>query len=155
MPFEQPQSEVKIEQKEKPSSFFERIGRPELKEHLTPQTPWAYFTMELYGSGIRGGGGLGILAADTLEVKKKAQIPSVFITPFYTKERHQVFKGFEQRINLVSVKPERRGFKPAGWSVTVREIVDGKPDSTELQVYQKQEGSATLLTVTEKNFGAL
>src|SRR3989344_414119 len=151
MPFEQPQSEVKIEQKEKPSSFFERIGRPELKEKLTPETPWAYFTMEMYGHGIRGGGGLGILAADTLEVKKKAQIPSVFITPFYTKERHQVFKGFEQQINFVSVRLEeleKRGFKSTGWSVTVREIADGKPDSTELLVYQKQEGSVTLLTIT-------
>ncbi|MBI2064002.1 MAG: alpha-glucan family phosphorylase [Candidatus Yanofskybacteria bacterium] len=154
MPFERPQSEAKIE-REKEHSFFEQIGRPELKEKLTPKTPWAYFTMEIYGNGIRGGGGLGILAADTLETMRKLEIPSVFITPFYTKERAQGFEGFEQRIKFTSVKPEKRGFKPTGSSVTVREVVNGKPDSTELQVYQKQEGSAVLLTITEKNFGAL
>ncbi|MBI2063267.1 MAG: glycogen/starch/alpha-glucan phosphorylase [Candidatus Yanofskybacteria bacterium] len=158
MSLEQPKSEIKPETKiesEKRLSFFERIGRPELKEKLTPETPWAYFTMELYGSGIRGGGGLGILAADTLEVKKKEQVPAVFITPFYTKERAQGFKKFEQRIKLTNVKPEKRGFKPTGWSVTVREVAGGRPDFTELGVYQKQEGCVTLLTITEKNFGAL
>ena len=111
MSLEKPQSEAKIEREKQPS-FFERIGRPELKEKLTPKTPWAYFTMELYGSGIRGGGGLGILAADTLEIKKKEGIPSVFITPFYTRERSQRFKGFEQQIKLTKVKPKKRGFKP-------------------------------------------
>lgn len=145
-------------EREKKPSFFERIGRPELKEKLTPQTPWAYFTMELYGSGIRGGGGLGILAADTLEVAKQAQIPAVFFTPFYTEERTQSFKGFEQRIQFTKVtehEMEKRGFKPTDLKVTVWEFVDGRLDSTELKVYQKQEGSITLVTITEKNFGAL
>lgn len=152
-----PSSEAKIEREKKPS-FFERISRPELKEKLTPQTPWAYFTMEMYGSEIRGGGGLGILAADTLETMRKLGIPSIFITPFYTKERHQVFKGFEQRIKFVTVPPgelKKRGFKSTGSPVSVKEIINGKPDFTELKLYMQNISNVPLLTVTEQNFGAL
>ncbi|MBI2669556.1 MAG: alpha-glucan family phosphorylase [Candidatus Yanofskybacteria bacterium] len=149
--------ETKIEHKNKPS-FFERIGRPELKEKLTPETPWAYFTMEMYGHGIRGGGGLGILADDTLETMSKLGIPSIFVTPLYTQERHQVFKGLKQQIKFVSVRSEeleKRGFKRTGSSVSVKEIIDGKPDSTELKEYLQQVGNVPLLTITERNFGAV
>ncbi len=143
----------RTEQKQ-PANFFEAIGRPEIGEILGERSPWAYWTMEIYRNDIRGQGGLGMLASDTLEIARKEEIPAVFVTPFYPVEAHQGYQNLQQIIDRVHVTPEERGFQKSD-DVEIVVIVDGKPVPTRLNVYEKQEGSVTLLVVTEPNFGEL
>jgi starch phosphorylase len=136
--------------------YLEAIGRPDLKEKLTPQRPFGYFSMEYYEEGvIQGGGGLGMLASDTAVTAECEGIPMVTVTPFYPKERKQTVDGnFDQQINVIDVKPEDRGFQAVG-EVQIQTLIDGRPAPTKLDVYSKQRGSTKILTITEPNFGAL
>ena len=143
-----------------PDAFFEAIGRPELADVITKQSPWVYLTMEFYDEkrGIKGNGGLGMLASDTYRTARKLGIPMVLMTPFYTHESKPSIYGFEQKENFAPVSAEARGFTPV--------IVEGEPlkvavktewgyGQAELDVYEKQEGSVRLVTLTEPNFGEL
>ena len=77
--------------------FYEAVERKHLTQNLSPERPYTYWTIELYDqkNGIRGGGGLGILAADTRRVAEKMGIPFTLITPFYPYEMHQIMKNGE------------------------------------------------------------
>lgn len=130
---------------------FDVIKRPDLKEIITPETPVSYWTMELYRKDIKGQGGLGMLASDTLEVARKLGIPTVFMTPFYTEEKIQKIEKFKQEEVIVPVEPFDRGFTAVG-SV---HITTAKHEHIPLGIYAKQEGSVTIYTVTEPNFGQL
>lgn len=143
------------ERAEEPHNFLNAIERDDLKEILKPEKPWAYWTMEIYRDDIKGAGGLGVLASDTLEVAKKAEIPSVFVTPFYSKESVQILnKNFEQEAYSYDITPEERGFEFVG-NTEIRTLVDGKIIPSEIKIHKKQEGSVALASVYEKNFGGL
>ena len=53
--------------------FEMAVERTHLTKKLSPERPYTYWTLELYDqdNGIRGGGGLGVLAADTLRVAEQ------------------------------------------------------------------------------------
>ena len=70
------------------SDFFKAIDRSNLTKALSSERAYVYWTMEVYdnANGIKGGGGLGVLAADTRRVAQDLDIPFVVVTPF-TKER--------------------------------------------------------------------
>ncbi len=142
------------EVRERYGRFLKEIGREDLSEVLKPETPWLYWTMEMYRDDVRGQGGLGMLASDTLDVAKRAGVPATFVTPFYTRERYQEVEGFEQKMKAREVLPEERGFRRLG-SAGIKTMVNGNIVPTELGIYEKQEGSIRLLTVTEPNFGEL
>lgn len=131
--------------------FFERIGRPDLKEKLTAQKPWCYWTMEFYGKGVKGQGGLGVLAADTAEEAGKRRLPMVIMTPFYPLETEREIVGFWQNEVKRIISPEERGFKKEG---TVSIATSGHPE-VPLNVYVKRDGSVSVVTVSEPNFGEL
>ena len=65
--------------------FYDAIERDHLTKAVSPERPYTYWTIELYDkkNGIRGGGGLGVLAADTRRVAEKMGVPFTLITPFY------------------------------------------------------------------------
>lgn len=135
-----------------PCLFFDHIKRPDLKEAITFQEPWLYWTAELYGEGIKGQGGLGMLASDTLEIAAKLKIPMDFITLFYTKERSNKINNFKQEIGTKDIKPEERGFKNTGIDVFVSTKVDPE---IKLDIYTKKKGNVNIITVTEPNIGEL
>ncbi|NCU37943.1 hypothetical protein EOL96_02695 [Candidatus Saccharibacteria bacterium] len=56
---------------------------------------------------IKGGGGLGILAADTRRVCQDLGIRQVVLTPFYTKESHQILDSFWQNERNDDTDPTR------------------------------------------------
>ena len=58
--------------------FLERIGMQDLGEKITHKEPWSYWTMEVYRQDIKGQGGLGMLASDTLEQAKRLGFPMIF-----------------------------------------------------------------------------
>ena len=83
-----------LENIEDTEDFYAAINRERLTKALSDERPYTYWTIELYDqkNGIRGGGGLGILAADTRRVAEQMNIPFTLITPFYPYEPHQVLK---------------------------------------------------------------
>ena len=134
--------------------YLEAIKRPDLKDILTEKTPWVYWTMEIYRDDIKGGGGLGMLASDTLEVARKENIPAVFITPFYTEETFQEILNSEPVTRTRKVKPEERGFEQIA-TEEIKTWYFGRLTPTELKVYLKKEGSVKIYALTEPSFGSL
>lgn len=135
-----------------PHSYFDRIGRPDLKEVITSSEPWSYWTAELYGEGIKGQGGLGMLASDTLKIAAKLKIPMVCVTNFYTAERSYEVGNFEQKVAYKRITPEERGFSDTGIDVTISTLVDPE---VKIDIYEKKIGSVTILAPTEPNLGEL
>ena len=77
------------------SEFYDVIERSNLTHQLSESRPYVYWTMEIYdkANGIKGGGGLGVLAADTRRVAEKLEVPnlsrilsncsSIFVVVYY------------------------------------------------------------------------
>ena len=63
---------------EEVEEFYQAIKREKLTHKLSPNRPYCYWTIETYdkSNGIRGGGGLGVLAADMRRVAEQLQ-PSI------------------------------------------------------------------------------
>ncbi len=132
--------------------FYEAIERQHLTKALSPERPYTYWTIELYDqkNGIRGGGGLGILAADTRRVAEKMHVPFALITPFYPYEVHQVVKDGIPSEEHVPVDYHRFGFHFID-TVNIRCCGNICP----LSVLEKKFGSTRIIAITEPNFGEL
>lgn len=128
---------------------------------LSPERPYTYFTMELYdqANGIRGGGGLGVLAADTRRVAEQLDVPFVLLTPFYPVEQHQVPRDGENTQNanfeleniLLHVHPATNGFELIGDTMLATKF----DQNIKIEIWQKQLGSTKLLTIYDPNFREL
>ena len=138
---------------EEVEDFYAAIDRAGAGRRISAARPYVYTTLEIYdaSNGIRGAGGLGVLAADTRRVAQDLEIPFVVLTPFYQTERHQKVENFTPRDFYVSRNPEDFGFAKIG--DTDIHVLD-TPDAT-LSIYEKRLGSTRFLTMTEPNFGAL
>ena len=95
------------------SEFYDVIERSSLTHQLSENRPYVYWTMEIYdkSNGIKGGGGLGVLAADTRRVAEKLEVPFVVVTPFYRSESHQKITNLAQEEFSESVSPQDYGFE--------------------------------------------
>lgn len=132
--------------------FYTAINRHALTKKITPDRPYTYWTIELYDqeNGIRGGGGLGILAADTRRIAEKVNVPFVLLTPFYPSESHQIFENGESRTTHTPVDYHDFGFN---FLDTVNIRCNGS--LVTLNVIEKVFGSTRILSITEPNFGEL
>ena len=83
---------------EEVEEFYQSIKRERLTHKLSASRPYCYWTIETYdkANGIRGGGGLGVLAADMRRVAEQISVPFVLVTPFYPWESHQKMQNMEQ-----------------------------------------------------------
>jgi starch phosphorylase len=135
------------------AEFYQAIDREHLTKKLSPERPYVYFTMEVYDktNGIKGGGGLGVLAADTRRVAETLEIPFVCVTPFYRHEYHQGIYGLDQTESIWEVNPEEYGFE---YLDDVEIYTEGMPPAR-LNVFQKIFSSTRFLTIGEANFGEL
>lgn len=138
---------------ESASEFYQAIDRKRLTHELSPEHPYVYWTMEVYDkqNGIKGGGGLGVLAADTRRVAEQLELPFIIVTPFYRVELHQGMEGLNQTESEVAVSPGDYGY------TFIDDIVikaQSNPD-TQLSIFEKQLGSTRFVTISEPNFGAL
>lgn len=120
---------------------------------LSSTRPLLYWTMELYDkeeNEIKGGGGLGILAADTRRTAQQLGIPLVVVTPFYTQETHQRLDNFWQHEETIHVTPgaEYRKYCNTSVSTAIHSVVP-------LDVYDRTLGSTRIIAITEENFGEL
>ncbi len=132
--------------------FYDALDRKHLTRSISPERPYTYWTIELYDqkNGIRGGGGLGVLAADTRRIAEKMNIPFVLITPFYPSEPHQYLKNGEVCETHESVNYKKFGFK------YVDRVNFKSPDGfCYLDVIEKVFGNTRIISITEPNFGEL
>ena len=140
-------------EKDDASEFYDAINRSSLTRELSETRPYVYWTMEIYdkSNGIKGGGGLGVLAADTRRVAQQLEVPFVVVTPFYRSESHQSIEWLSQTEYSEKVSPQDYGFEYVD-EVTVASV--GYPD-TSLSVFRKILGSTQFVTMSEPNFGQL
>ena len=132
--------------------FYEAVERNHLTKAVSPERPYTYWTIELYDqqNGIRGGGGLGVLAADTRRVAEKMGVPFVLITPFYPSEAHQVMRDGQIEDEFVPVDYRDFGFK---FVDTVN--VKCCNELCRLAVIEKRFKNTRIVAVTEPNFREL
>ena len=132
--------------------FETAIDRRVFNRKLAPERPYTYWTLELYDqdNGIRGGGGLGVLAADTRRIAEQVDVPFVLITPFYPSETHQKWQD-GQIIDLhAPVDYNKFGFK------RVDDVfIKCCGSICRLEVIEKKFKSTRIVCVTEPNFGEL
>jgi len=135
------------------SEFYEAIDRSTLTHQLSDSRPYVYWTIEIYdkANGIKGGGGLGVLAADTRRVAEQLDVPFVVVTPFYRSESHQSIESLRQEEYSEKVSPQDYDFEYID-DVTVSS--KGHPD-TSLSIFRKTLGSTQFITMSEPNFGQL
>lgn len=141
-------------QNEDVADFYRAIDRTSLIHKISADHPYVYTTMEVYdvSNGIRGAGGLGVLAADTRRVAEDLNIPFITLTPFYQSERHQQMDDkLVPHDTYIARVPEQEGFTNAG-SVNLK--IEGQPDA-KLDIYTKTLGTTRFLCMTEPNFGPL
>ena len=135
------------------SEFYDVIERSSLTHQLSENRPYVYWTMEIYdkSNGIKGGGGLGVLAADTRRVAEKLEVPFVVVAPFYRSESHQKITDLAQEEFSESVSPQDYGFE---YIDEVFVSSNGFPDAS-LSIFKKTLGSTQFVTISEPNFGQL
>lgn len=138
---------------EDPKEFYKAIDRRSLRNELSEAKPYVYWTMEVYdqSNGIKGGGGLGVLAADTRRIAEQLDIPFVIVTPFYRSELHQAVKGGVQTEWSKAVSPEEFHFQYTN-DVTIQTADKGE---VRLGVFEKTLGSTRFVTISEANYGEL
>lgn len=132
--------------------FYEAVKRNHLTKSISDERPYTYWTIELYDqkNGIRGGGGLGVLAADTRRIAEKMEVPFTLITPFYPSETHQVVKnGLVEDIH-VPIDYHKFGFRYID-KVSIKCC----GNLCYLDVIEKRFKKSRILAVTEPNFGEL
>ncbi|MBO7718063.1 glycogen/starch/alpha-glucan phosphorylase, partial [Candidatus Saccharibacteria bacterium] len=132
--------------------FYEAVERERLTESISPERPYTYWTIELYDqrNGIRGGGGLGVLAADTRRVAEKMGIPFTLITPFYPSETRQIIKDGRLYDEHIDVDYKKFGFK------YIDKVNIKCHDSLcRLDVIEKKFKNTRIIAITEPNFGEL
>ena len=132
--------------------FYEATERTHLTKAISEERPYTYWTIELYDkqNGIRGGGGLGILAADTRRVAEQMDIPFALITPFYPSEVHQKMKDGQVIDEHTPVDYKKYGFK-----FIDKVNVKCCGNLCSLDVIEKKFKSTRIICVTESNFGEL
>lgn len=132
--------------------FYEAVEREHLTKAVSEERPYTYWTIELYDqpNGIRGGGGLGILAADTRRVAEKMGVPLALITPFYPYEPRQVLKnGILEDIHIPV------DYKKFGFRFVDKVNIKCGNELCSLDVIMKKFKNTRIIAVTEPNFGEL
>lgn len=132
--------------------FYAAINRRNLTKSLSQERPYTYWTIELYDmkNGIRGGGGLGVLAADTRRIAEELSVPLTLITPFYPSESHQAFENG----NMKTIHIEKK-YEDFGFNFVDNVFIKCNNQLTKLDVIEKVMGSTRILSITEPNFGEL
>lgn len=141
-----------LENIEDTEDFYAAINREHMTKALSDERPYTYWTIELYDqkNGIRGGGGLGILAADTRRVAEEMGVPLTLITPFYPYEPHQKLENGVVVDEHIPVDYHKFGFR---FIDTVNVRCDG--NLCKLDVIEKKFDKTRILAITEPNFGEL
>ena len=132
--------------------FSDAVERTHLTRAISDERPYTYWTIELYDqqNGIRGGGGLGVLAADTRRVAEQMGVPFALITPFYPYESHQ--KIVRGQLTDEHIPVDYRKF---GFNYVDKVNVKCCGNLCSLEVVEKRFENTRIIGITEPNFGEL
>lgn len=141
-----------LENIEDTEDFYAAINRKHLFKALSPERPYTYWTIELYDqkNGIRGGGGLGVLAADTRRVAEEMNVPFTLITPFYPFEPKQRIidgKAIDEHLPV--------DYRKFGFNYIDKVSIKCCGNLCYLDVIEKKFENTRILSITEPNFGEL
>ncbi len=145
-----------LEDIEDVAEFYAAINRHHLTHAITKDRPYTYWTIEIYDkqNGIRGGGGLGVLAADTRRVAEQSNVPFVLITPFYPSEQHQHYvKEGDHFVNYTTHEPV--DYHKYGYQLLDTVNIHCNNQLVSLEVIEKVLGSTRIICITEPGFGEL
>lgn len=134
------------------TAFLDAIGRSELKEVVTEETPFLNISLEVGNNsmGLKTGGGLGILEGDMLE-EAADKLEYVTCTLGYSQQWHQKLnEKFYQTENFQDVLPETYGFS----KVTETSVLLNENRPT-IEGYIKEKGKAKLVTLYNPKLGWL
>lgn len=145
-----------LENIEDVEEFYAAINRHHLTHAITKDRPYTYWTIELYDkkNGIRGGGGLGVLAADTRRIAEQSNVPFVLITPFYPSEQHQHYEKTADGFNNYTTH-EPVDYQKYGYQLLDSVNIHCNNTLVKLDVVEKVLGSTRILCITEPGFGEL
>lgn len=132
--------------------FSDAVERTHLTRAISDERPYTYWTIELYDqqNGIRGGGGLGVLAADTRRVAEQMGVPFALITPFYPYESHQKMVRGQLTDEHMPVDYHKFGF-----NYVDKVNVKCCGNLCSLEVVEKRFENTRIIGITEPNFGEL
>ena len=132
--------------------FEEAVDRKKLTRRVSEERPYTYWTLEYYDqdNGIRGGGGLGVLAADMRRVAERMNVPFVLITPFYPREVHQVRR--KETYGELYAECDYRNFD---YRLVDSVFIKCCGNLCKLDVIEKRLGSTRILCITEPGFREL
>lgn len=132
-------------------TFLDIIGRSDLKEKITPQTPIVSVSMEIDVSGGAFAGGLGILEGDKWLQAAKTGLPYVALTFFPPERWRQNLDVFWPKEELYKVHPEEVGFVREPQSIAIR--ANGDEPVLDMYVYRKM--NAAIVATHESGLGGL
>ena len=132
--------------------FYEAVERQHLTKSISPERPYTYWTIELYDqkNGLRGGGGLGVLAADTRRVAEQIRVPFALITPFYPLEPKQKLVNGKVVDEHLTVK-----YTDFGFDFIDNVYIKCCNHLCKLDVIEKKFNHTRIISITEPNFGEL
>jgi len=132
--------------------FYDAVERRHLTRAISKERPYTYWTIELYDqkNGLRGGGGLGILAADTRRIAEQMGVPFVLITPFYPSETKQ--KLVNERVEDEHLAVSYTDF---GFRFVDNVFIKCCGNLCRLDVVEKKFKDTRIVAITEPNFGEL
>lgn len=132
-------------------AFLDVIGRSDLKEKITPQTPIVSVSMEIDVSGGAFAGGLGILEGDKWLQAAKTRLPYVALTVFPPDRWRQNLDIFWPKQEPYKVHPEEVGFIREPQSISIR----ANGDEPILDTYVYREMNAAIVATHESGLGGL
>ncbi len=132
--------------------FYDAVERRHLTRAISKERPYTYWTIELYDqkNGLRGGGGLGILAADTRRIAEQMGVPFVLITPFYPSETKQKLVNEKVKDEHLAVSYADFGFR-----FVDNVFIKCCGNLCRLDVVEKKFKDTRIVAITEPNFGEL
>ncbi|MBQ9018341.1 glycogen/starch/alpha-glucan phosphorylase [Candidatus Saccharibacteria bacterium] len=113
---------------------------------------YVYLTLEYYDAenGIRGGGGLGVLAADTRRIADRLGIDLTTVTPFYPTVSHQTIENGVVRDEHTTVDFRDYGFRLIDYSFIWCDNAKCK-----INILEKKFNSTSIIAVYEPGLGEL
>lgn len=128
-------------------SFLEAIGRPDLKEVLTPTTPYVSVSLEVGADKMPFTGGLGVLEGDKLLQAELSSLPYTAITLAYSERWSQSMEDYWQNENFETITPEDLDLERIGKTSVTIFGWQGEEIVKEIDICRKQFGNAQLLAL--------
>lgn len=142
-------SSTLLAEREEPSYkyYLEKIGRSDLKEILTPKTPYVSVSLEVGVDKMPFTGGLGILEGDKLLEAELSGLPYTALTLAYSRRWNQSMDDYWQQENFETITPEDLDLERIGKTSVTIIGWNGEEIVKEIDICRKRFGNAQLVAL--------